>query len=52
LDLKQYVLVFNKVMERYMASGKAEEEESNKYLIPKRKGFNDLSKNSGIFAKL
>ena len=36
----------------YKASGTADEVESNKYQIPKRKGSKDLSKNSRIFAKL
>ena len=36
----------------YMASGTAAEVEFNKYQIPKQKGSNDLSKNSGTSVRL
>jgi hypothetical protein len=46
------VLVLNKLMEIYMASGTAEEVEFNMYLTQKRIGFRDWSKNSRTFVKL
>jgi len=52
LDLRQFGWVFNKMAQNSMASGIADEVESNRCLILKRKGFNDLSKNSRTFEKL
>ena len=50
--LNQYQWSLCMMVVIYKASGTADEVESNKYQIPKRKGSKDLSKNSRIFAKL
>ena len=51
-DLNHFMWVLSKIMVIYTASGTAEEVEFNKYQIPKRKGSNDLSKNSGTSVRL
>ena len=47
-DLNQFMWVLSRMMVIYMASGTAEEMEFNKYQIPMRKEYNDLSKSSRI----